>query len=1036
MRKIVCLFLCMLLTASQLFAQNRTIKGVVLDEKGVGLSGVTVSAKGSTAKTTTAADGSFSISVPANTKSLEFSYIGYSSVTESIPSSGNLSVGLKAAASDIEGVIVTGYSREKKSQFTGAATVLSSKVVETVPVGAFDQALQGRAPGLLVNSGSGQPGTSANITIRGIQSISGAGVQPLYVIDGIPIAASDMASINPNDFESINILKDASAAAMYGARGGLGVISITTKRGKSGAPTFTYRSQYGFTQAPNATNFDLMNTAEILQYEERLKLSGNPGWDYSKNNPSYALQTPAVQARRTFLLDSLGQINTNYSKLLFRQGFSQNQELSTSGGSDKTRYFISFGYFDQQGTDLKSRLTRYTTRFNFEQTHGKLTLQLNSTIGYAITNLSEGEFRGNSARNAFQLSWRAKPYENPYAADGSLIFGASSNLALKQVGNAIEGIENTNLRRSQIKGIVGLSAIFRITDEITAKNTLGLDVASEGWMRAISPNSFVGSLQPNAVLGAGGGFLAEAYNLQSQIINTSSLTFAKRINKHDFEIGAFFETIRANNKAIGFQLFNLDRRLTETGQGAGTIPIGTATAWQQPATTAKSSFGIVSYFANARYTYNNKYTLTANVRRDGTSRILNPDNQQITTWSAGAIWNAMQESFMKNQNVISDLKVRASYGVVPNIGSITTNAYGIIGNLVGVTNYLGPQIPAYVNNTGFAGSTLIGQVPTTTGNPNLQIEYIQKTNIGFELAAWKNRARLTVDVYSNKTVDLFVSQPLSATTGFGGVSIPLNAGIMTNKGIEVTVAVDVVKTKKIDLTVGFNHAINNNKIVDLGAVNEYQTGTSIIRKGLPFGSHYTQNYLGADPATGAPTFMGADGKPTTSISAPQFADFGTYLPKHVGGFNLDFRYGNLNVSALFSYQFDVYRYNNIENWITRGVGGYQAAVNGSKRLLTEQWQKPGDVKFYQNPAFDRGFNSSDIQDAKFLRFRNLNIAYNIPQINMKGAKVIKSARFYVQVQNIAVWSPWRGPDPEDSNNISLNEFPNPRAMVLGLDINF
>lgn len=1037
MRKIVSLLLCFCFTLGTVFAQNRIVTGKVLDEKGAALVGVTVSVKGGTAKTTTGNNGSFSISVPTTAKTLEFTYVGYGAASASIPASGGISITLKAASSDIEGVVVTGYSREKKSQFTGAATVLSSKTVETVPVGAFDQALQGRAPGLLVNSGSGQPGTSANVTIRGIQSISGAGVQPLYVVDGIPIAASDMASINPNDFESISILKDASAAAMYGARGGLGVISITTKRGKSGTPTFSYRSQYGFTQPPNATNFDLMNTTEILQYEERLKLAGTPGWDYSKNNPSYALQTPAVQARRSFLLDSLGQINTDFSKLLFRQGFSQNQELAMSGGSDKTRYFMSFGYFDQKGTDLKSRLTRYTTRFNFEQTHGKLTLQFNSTIGYSITNYSDGEYRGNSARNAFQMAWRSKTYENPYTSNGALIFGASSNLALKQVGNVIEGIENTEYKRAQIKGVVGLTALFKITDNLTAKNTVGLDISSEGWTRAISPNSYVGSLQTNAVAGGGGGYLAEAYNLQSQIINTSSLTFAKRVNIHDFEVGAYFETIKAQNKAIGFQLFNLDRRLSETGQGAGTIPIGTATSWTQPATTAKSSFGIVSYFANARYTYNNKYTLTANVRRDGTSRILNPDNQQITTWSVGSTWNAMQEEFLKKQNIITDLKVRASYGVVPNIGSITTAAYGITGALVGITNYLGPQIPAYANTTAFAGSALTGQVPTTTGNPNLQIEYIQKLNIGFDVSAWKNRARLTVDVYSNRTVDLFVSQPLSATTGFGGVSIPLNAGIMSNKGIEFTVAFDVVKTRKMDLTLGFNHAINNNKIEDLGAVNEYPFGTGIIRKGLPFGTHYTQHYLGADPATGAPLFRDAAGNPTTSLSAPQFADFGSYLPKHVGGFNLDFRYGDLSVSALFSYQFDVYRYNNIENWITRGVAGYHTAVNASKRLLTEQWQKAGDVKFYQSPSFDRGFNSSDIQDAKFLRFRNLNIAYNIPQINLKGgAKIIKSARFYVQVQNIAIWSPWRGPDPEDSNNISLNEFPNPRTIVTGIDINF
>jgi hypothetical protein len=234
-----------------------------------------------------------------------------------------------------------------------------------------------------------------------------------------------------------------------------------------------------------------------------------------------------------------------------------------------------------------------------------------------------------------------------------------------------------------------------------------------------------------------------------------------------------------------------------------------------------------------------------------------------------------------------------------------------------------------------------------------------------------------------------------------------------------------------------NHTINKNVIEDLGPVSEIPTGTFIIRKGLPYGSHYTQHYLGADPATGKPRFEKADGTETLDPGAAAlFAKFGTFLPKHVGGFTLDYRFKNLSISALFSYQFKVSRYNNIENWITRGIAGYHSAVNASKRLLTQQWQKPGDNVFYQAPQYDRGFNSSDIQDAKFLRFRNLNFAYNIPMVSFKNMKVIKGARFYIQMQNIAIWSPWRGPDPEDNNNISLNEFPNPKMIVTGLDINF
>ncbi len=326
---------------------------------------------------------------------------------------------------------------------------------------------------------------------------------------------------------------------------------------------------------------------------------------------------------------------------------------------------------------------------------------------------------------------------------------------------------------------------------------------------------------------------------------------------------------------------------------------------------------------------------------------------------------------------------------------------------------------------------------TQTRRERLRIETIEKLNFGIEIGAWHNRANLKLDYYRNITNDLFVSQPLGSTTGFGGTSLPINAGKMSNRGIEATLSIDVVKSKNIDFTLGFNHAINKNKIEDLGIVNEYPLGTGIIRKGLPYGTHYSQHYLGADPATGRPTYKKADGSVTTDINqAGLFADFGTWQPKHVGGFTADVRIHRVSISALFSYQFEVYRYDNVESWTTRSTAGYINAVNQNRILLTEQWQKPGDVKYYAGALYDRGFTSADIHDAKFLRFRNLNVSYLLPSLSINGKSLIKSAKFYVQGQNLWIWSPWRGLDPEDSNNISLNEFPNPRMIVTGIDINF
>lgn len=1033
-----------LLLSLQLLAQSRTVTGRVTDANGIPIPGASVQIKGTRTGTVTNSDGTYSISIPANGRTLVISAVGQATQELVVGNQSNISVSLRAGEQSLQEVIVsTGYSRERRSQFSGAATVLNaSKTVELVPVGSFDQALQGQAPGLLVNSGSGQPGSSPSLTIRGVQSIQGANAQPLYIVDGIPLPAADMQTINPNDFESITILKDANSAALYGARGGVGVIVITTKKGRAGGTNVTVRSQLGITEAPDFSRLNMMNTAEILSYEEFMGLQGaptsTPGWTYSKKNPAYATLPAATQARYDFMLDSIRGINRDYSKDFYRQGLSQTHEVNVSGGNEKTRFFMSAGTFNQQGIDLGSELKRYTTRFNLEHTADKLTVQFNTSFGYSKTNYSEGEWLGNSARNPFQLTYRAKPYENPYKPDGTLNYGANTTLALKQVANLLEGIQNSEYTQKQFKINGGLTVAYRFLPFLTVRNTFGADVASDVWQHYINPRSYYGTAVPTYNAGED----RESYKLTTQIINTTAAIFSKRIgDKHELEVGAYFETVQGRQKALGFTLYNLDYRLYGTGQGAGTLPIttnGAATVNStQSASSANSGFGIRSYFATARYTYNDRYTVNANVRRDGTSRIVNAENREITTWSAGATWNALQEEFMKNQKIFSDLRLRASYGIIPNIGSIATSTYGVGGGIITVTNYQGPQIPSFGTTT-YAGSSITGLAPTSPGNSNLKIERIEKTNIGVDFAVWHNRARFVVDVYKNKTIDLFVNQPLPAASGFGGTATPINAGVMTNKGIEATVNVDVVKTRNFSITVGGNHAINVNKVEDLGVVNEYFLGTFVIRKGLPYGTHYTRKYLGADPQTGRPMFMAQDGKTVVydAAQAGNFADFGTYLPKHVGGFNGDFRYKRFSVTAFFSYQFDVVRSNNTRNWITRGTPGYHASVNASRELLTRQWTKPGDNAFYQAPIYDRDFTSSDLQNARFLRFRNLNVAYQLPVLRIKGTTVFKGGRVYAQAQNLAVWSPWNGVDPEDNNNISLNEYPNPKMFVAGVDINF
>lgn len=1020
MRKFLLMLTLAVITCSYVSAQTRTITGKIMDDKDNPMAGVSVVVKGTKTGTTTNSDGLFSLNIPSTAKQLEVSFLGFKPQTVSVNTSNFYNLKLEAGTTSLDEVIITGYGSEKKSQFSGAATTLSSKVIEDVPVGSFTQALQGRAPGLLVNSGSGQPGSNATLTIRGIKSIQGAGAQPLYVIDGVPVASGNIQTLNPDDFESMTILKDAGAAALYGARGATGVIVIQTKKGKAGETKVTLNTQYGFTQAPDFSRLNMMNTAEILEYEERLGLAGVnpnvPGWNWSKQNPTYATSTPAVQTERTRLLDSVKNNNANFRDLFYRQGVSQSYDATVSGGSDKTKFFISAGYFDQQGTAIGSGLERFTTRINLDHTSKKFSVQWNTAIGYSISDFSEGELLGNSARNPFQMTYRAKPYENPFKPDGTLNFGTSSSTGLKTVANLMEGVDNSSYNEKRLKITSSVTTAYKLFSFLTAKNTFGIDATSNLSQRYVRPDSYIGTLQSYGLTYP--GYDNEDYAMNSQMINTSSLIFGKKYDKHDVEVGGYFEIVKTNYKGIGFEAWNLDPRLLFTAQGRGPLPTDGKPTFNQLGYSSMSSTGIRSYFATARYTYDNKYTLNANIRHDGTSRIFSEKNKEITTWSAGFVWNTIQENFMRNQNVLTDMKLRASYGIVPNIGSIPGRS---------------SQVAAY-GTASYVGSTITGIVPTSPGNPNLKIESVKMSNIGIDLGTWNNRATLSVDAYYNETVDLFVNQPLSATSGFG--SLPINAGIMTNKGLEFALSVDVVQTKDLLIKLAANHSININNIQDLGLVNEYPLGTFIIRKGLPYGSHYNVHYLGADVQTGRPTYEKLDGSITTNISeAGKFAKYGTYLPKHVGGFSAAIQYKRFSIDALFSYQFDVVRSDNTRNWITRGTSGYQSSVNGSRELLTRQWQKPGDIAWFQSPKYDRDFTSADLADAKFLRFRNLNVSYQIPGFGVKGVPVIKGATFYVQMQNLAIWSPWTGLDPEDNNNISLNEYPNPKMIVTGIKIN-
>lgn len=1005
----------MFLLLTVTFGQGRTVTGKVTDEKGEPLPNVSIVVRGTNTGTATAADGTYSISVPANARVLVFSSVNMQTQEVSIGNKGIINVGLKVDDKQLGELIVTGYTTRKKTEFTGANTKVLSKQIEQVPIASFEQILQGRAPGLYIASGSGQPGTAARVNIRGVGSISG-GSDPLYVLDGVPIEANVFRSLNPNDFATVDILKDATGAGLYGSRGANGVIVITTKKGKAGKTQLQYRGQVGFSEPPSVNNLKLMNTQQRLDYEENVLggpagilpstgITGFPGWDYSPKNPRYQTLTPAQRTAEALLLDSIRSINTNWADVFFQKGKFTQQEVNASGGNQNFNFYTSLGYYKQEGIIIRSNLDRYTFRANIDFKNDKLSVNLRSAAGFSSQSNIESE-AGVALANPVAAAFLELPYRKLTLANGKNDVGAG-----KTGGNAYDRIFTTNAISNQFKGNLALTVQYDLFGGLAIRSTNGVDWRNNNQSRFVDPASFAGL----SVAQGGQGSYGEGNFENLQLITTSGLVFNRNFNnKHSVNATAMVEAIRNRSRGFSATGFGIITRLPNTPAG---ITPGSPTNNYIPIFggaflpgNGKTVNGLFSLFTTVDYTYNRKYTLSASLRKDEPSQV--PENNRNNVfWSIGGSWNIIAEKFMQKQNIFQDLRVRASYGETGNVNGFTSD-FG--------------YLETY-GSGGYAG--LPGTIPTSPGNPNYKLESQVITNVGADFSVWKKRVRVGVDVYNKESRNLFVSQNLSRTSGF--TALATNAAKMRNRGVEFTLGVDAVKTEDLTVTVGFNGAFNKNKVLDLGGLQEIPQGTGIIRVGLPLGSHYTVGWLGVDPQSGQPVYQDINGNPTNVYSAANNrATFGTYLPDFTGGASLEISWKRFDITALFSTAQGVERFNN-ESFFYETTNS-NVAFNKRVEMLNT-WQKPGDMTDYQRISSVRQFSSKDIRDASFVRFRNLTLGYTFEP---KNTKYFRSMRIWGQGQNLYTWTKWTGFDPEESNNIATYEFPNPRTYSIGVDINF
>ncbi|MCU4155054.1 TonB-dependent receptor [Carboxylicivirga sp. A043] len=1004
-------------------AQNQTVTGTITDAAdGSGIPGATIMVKGTTVGTITMIDGTYTLEVPADAQTLVYSFVGMTTQEVAYVGQAVINIVLETESIGVEEVVVSAYGTKGKVGLKGAISVVEAKDLEQMPVATFDQMLQGKTTGLHISTGSGQPGSgSTKVRIRGSGSIT-SGNEPLYVVDGVPIESGAFASLNANDFETVSVLKDASSTAIYGSRASNGVILITTKRGKEGKTQVNVRHQTGFS-VKTQEKFDMMNSTEKLWFEEVAKKG--PGWELSPLNPNYSRLSPEARTAQEAELARLRGIKTNWSDIVFRTGKTMSNEVNFSGGSEKTRFYVAYQNYYQEGLSDRSDMQRHAGRLNLDhKISDKVKFGMTTSLGQSEINRIESE-GGIALMNPFAAVYLANPWEEPYDANGNPSPGFYSytnphlsdednssfyNPYSKTGANMLDQMSKSTNKADETKFVGSFNLTWDIIDGLSAKTQYGIDYRNTVGERWISPDAW-SSLQSGAGDPDRQGSISESYNRRVEKTFTNTLDYKKVIaEKHLISAVIGSEYIKNDYFSFGFTGYGLEEKLPETPAG---ITPGTAENNFIPTVGgSKSERALFSLFSMLNYTLNDKYTFSGSLRRDGSSAF-GANYQYAVLYSAGVTWDITRENFMSGLSWVNNLKFRISYGTTGNQGVGNYESYTLWTN----SSYVGD--PAY----------MLAQ----TGDPNVKWEIGHKFNAGFDYNLFANRLSGSLDVYNDITSDLFIVQKFSAWDGVVGNAKRTNAGKVRNRGIEFLVNYDVIRNRNLTWTVGTNLSYNDNEILDLGQVTEFEQGTSIVREGLPLGSHYMVEWAGVNPANGNALYYTKNGEITEKYSADDnVAEFGTSNPPFTGGINTSLSYKGIELSAQFTFAQGFSRFNN-QTFFQENPNFAQ--FNMSTAML-DVWQQPGDVTEIQGVHSQREFSSKDIEDASYMRFRNLMIAYNLPKNLLERSGFISKVRVYAQGQNLFTWTNWSGFDPEDSNNIASYEYPTPRVFSFGVDVSF
>jgi len=993
------------------------ITGSVTDAGGGGLAGATVSVKNqANVGTKTDAEGNFTLRVPKNA-TIQVSYIGYLPKEVMVTNEGPYQVQLQEDASQLDEVVVVGYGEQSRRTVTSAITRVDGETLKDLPMPSPDQMLQGRAPGVQVTAASGEPGAGITVRVRGSTSIN-ASSEPLYVIDGVPIVSQNLArttfgqptnplaDLNPSDIESMEVLKDAAATAIYGARAANGVVLITTKRGKSGEPTISISTYAGSSKAwkdPNELRVD-GPTFELLQNEAAAN-------NWIDRYGSLEALDPSGNAFSAPYANPAGATNTNWINPIMQQGSMYNIDASISGGNERIRYMVSANNFDQEGIMKPVMFNRKSFRTNIDFSAADW-LKFGTSIFYSNSRRNRIQ-NGNNINSALANAFFYPSNIPAYNEDGSYNRPVwESPLAIV---NETDYLMNTN------RIIGNFFADWTIIEGLVFRTTWSLD------NNYIQEDNYANT---KMVAGAGvGGEATSSMVNDLNWINENILTYKTSFNSAhnmDFLAGTTFQK-------------NKNAFVTATGQGFPSDSFRKiSSAAVKNSSGDESEWAIASVFGRINYDYQQKYLVSINMRYDGSSRF-GANNRWGLFPSASLGWVMSDEAFMQQLPVISQWKWRVSYGVTGNQSGIGNYAsLGLWGGQRGGYRGGGGTTPGAGGSASYGD--LAGFNPVQLANPDLKWETTAQFNVGMDLSFFNNRLGLTIDYYDKQTRDLLLEVPTPRSIGY---SVMLqNYGQMENKGVEIGINATAITNEQFSWDINFNASKNRNLIKKLASpFNQFTREYIRLEEGYPLYSFYVHEQLGLDSQTGDIIWQtGDDGE--FNVNRDRFISDKNAWPDFQGGLTNTWRYKDFDLSAFLQFSYGNYVFNYNRYFFEHG--GERTTGYSAQQL--DRWQQPGDVTDIPRMA-NINYNvnyrpSRHIEDASYLRLKNISLGYSLPS-NAIQKLGLSQLRLYVSGQNVLTFTKYSGLDPEVSvspsetvQGVDQGVMPQPRVWMGGINLTF